>query len=147
MPPAFINEWLDYIRHLDADLTLLDSSLHHNFVNACNCGRQFDLRHLGSLSLLEKRPELAITIVGNQSRPDPATLTTEMGRHVAGTVLIDRLGWYPCEDRPWGTPYPKKLGWTCGYPTSQCGAKHFSLYCHSLVNKKDMPGLVFAGRL
>jgi alpha-amylase len=139
MSPGFINEWLDCMRQLDADLfavgeywapedldivlkfldatqgriSLFDASLHHNFVNASNCGKEFDLRQLGSQSLLEKRPELAVTIVGNHDTQPLQALEAPVQnwfKPLAYAFILLREAGYPCVFYPdlYGAHYVDK---------------------------------------
>lgn len=85
------NEWLDHVRtqtaeplftvaehwsydiselHRWADVTggrayLFDAPLHLNFFNASNAGGGYDMRNLKSGTLMDERPELAVTLVEN----------------------------------------------------------------------------------
>ncbi|RYY55567.1 MAG: alpha-amylase, partial [Chitinophagaceae bacterium] len=91
MSPKFFNEWLDHMRSIKGDLfavgeywapgelplllkyidvtgnrmSLFDSSLHHNFHHASTVGKDYDLTRILDESLVQARPDLAVTVVDN----------------------------------------------------------------------------------
>lgn len=124
--PGFYNEWLDHIRtaagknlftvgeywapgnlplllkYIDATegrMSLFDASLHHNFVEASNAGNNYDLTHIFKDSLVEIKPELSVTVVGNHDTQPLQALEApveEWFKPLAYALILLREKGYPC---------------------------------------------------
>jgi alpha-amylase len=139
MSPGFITEWLDHMRTLNKDLfavgeywapedlpivlkyieatgeriALFDASLHFNFLMASKQGREYDLRHLLTNCLLEVKPALAVTIVGNHDTQPLETLEAPIEnwfKPLAYAIILLRDKGYPCVFYPdlYGASYTGK---------------------------------------
>jgi alpha-amylase len=125
MSPAFLNEWLDYLRTLrpglfavgeywapeDLDIVLqfigatgerialFDASLHHNFFMASHGGKDYDLREILKNCLLERKPHLAVTLADNHDTQPLQTLEAPVEMwfkpHAYALMLLREAG-YPC---------------------------------------------------
>jgi alpha-amylase len=123
--PQFYNEWLDYLREIKPDLfavgeywapgelplllkyleatndrmSLFDASLHHNFFEASKSGNSYDLRKILDNSLVQVRPELAVTVIDNHDTQPlqslEAPVETWFKAHAYALILL-REGGYPC---------------------------------------------------
>ena len=139
--PAFMNEILDYARSLKPDLfavgeywapgdlslllkylettgdrmSLFDASLHHNFFEASNRGKDYDLRTIFDGSLLMVRPELTVTVVDNHDTQPLQSLEAPVEAwfkpHAYSMILLRAQG-YPCVFYPdlFGAHYRDKGG-------------------------------------
>lgn len=145
--PSFFNEWLDYIRNeispdlfvmgeywLSDDLTVLhkyidntegrmnlfDAPLHHNFSQASIGKGNYDLRNILNETLVNTRPQLAVTFADNhdtqplQSLEEP---TEQWFKPHAYALILLRESGYPCLFYPdlYGARYSgkNKNGETC----------------------------------
>lgn len=126
MPAEFFNEWLDYLRtelkaelftvgeywspydlqsmldYIDATggrMSLFDACLQASFSKASKDGEQFDLTKILSGSLVEARPEFAVTLVENHDTQPLQSLeqTVEpwFRAHAYAIILLREAG-YPC---------------------------------------------------
>lgn len=126
MPAEFYNEWLDFLRaetgqelftvgeywspyELEAMLnyieatggrmSLFDACLQANFSRASKAGNEFDLSTILHGSLVETRPELAVTLVENHDTQPLQSLeqTVEpwFRAHAYALILLREAG-YPC---------------------------------------------------
>ncbi|WP_276089197.1 alpha-amylase [Pedobacter sp. JY14-1] len=126
MPAGFYNEWLDFLRaelnqelytvgeywspgnlqglldYIDATggrISLFDACLQGNFSRASKEGEQFDLSTILQGSLVEARPELAVTLVENHDTQPLQSLeqTVEpwFRAHAYAIILLREAG-YPC---------------------------------------------------
>lgn len=126
MPHAFFNEWLDYLRaelgaelftvgeywspydlqsmlnYIDATegrMSLFDACLQANFSKASKAGESFDLTTILNGSLVQVRPELAVTLVENHDTQPLQSLeqTVEpwFRAHAYAIILLREAG-YPC---------------------------------------------------
>lgn len=126
MPPAFYNEWLDYLRsELQAELfsvgeywspydlqslldyieitggrmSLFDACLQANFSRASKEGESFDLTTILEGTLVQARPDLAVTLVENHDTQPLQSLeqTVEpwFRAHAYAVILLREAG-YPC---------------------------------------------------
>ena len=125
MSPAFINEWLDYMRSLKSDLfavgeywapedlpimqdfltatesrlSLFDAGLHHNFFIASNAGKAYDLREILKNCLVDVQPTLAVTLVDNHDTQPLQTLEAPVKigfKPLAYALILLRQAGYPC---------------------------------------------------
>ena len=139
MSPYFFNEWLDYMRSLKPDLfavgeywapgelalmmkyiettegrmTLFDSCLHHNFHHASKSGKDYDLASILNETLVQVRPELAVTVVDNHDTQPLQALEAPVEnwfKPLAYAIILLREGGYPCVFYPdlYGAHYVDK---------------------------------------
>ncbi len=124
--PQFFNEWLDFIRseinkdlfavgeywapgnlplllkYIDATdgrMSLFDASLHHNFFDASNKGKDYDLRTILDNSLLSVKPDLAVTVVDNHDTQPLQSLEAPIEhwfKSLAYALILLRAEGYPC---------------------------------------------------
>lgn len=126
MPAEFYNEWLDYLRketgkelftvgeywspydlqsmlnYIDATggrMSLFDACLQANFSRASKQGNDFDLSSILTGSLVEVRPDMAVTLVENHDTQPLQSLeqTVEpwFRAHAYAIILLREAG-YPC---------------------------------------------------
>ncbi len=123
--PKFFNEWLDHMRSIKPDLfavgeywapgelplmmkyieatggrmSLFDASLHHNFFAASKAGNTYDLSTILHNSLVNERPDLAVTVVDNHDTQPlqslEAPVETWFKPHAYAIMLLREQG-YPC---------------------------------------------------
>ncbi|WP_242696175.1 alpha-amylase [Longitalea luteola] len=125
MTPGFIAEWIDYMRTLKPDLfavgeywapedlsimlqfmeatgarlSLFDAPLQRNFYLAGNQGKEYDLRQVLTNCILEKKPELAVTIVSNHDTQPLELLEAPVQtwfKPLAYALILLREQGYPC---------------------------------------------------
>jgi len=124
--PAFLNEWLDHMRsatgknffavgeywapgnlplllkYIDATqgrMSLFDASLHHNFVNASNGGKDYDLTGIFKDTLTAEKPLLSVTVVGNHDTQPLQALEAPVEqwfKPLAHALILLRENGYPC---------------------------------------------------
>lgn len=124
--PAFENEWLDHMRnvtgknifavgeywapgnlplllkYIDATqgrMSLFDASLHRNFVQASNEGKDYDLTTIFNDTLVNEKPELSVTVVGNHDTQPLQALEApveEWFKPLAYALILLREKGYPC---------------------------------------------------
>jgi alpha-amylase len=123
--PRFYNEWLDYqrrhkpdlvaigeywapgdlhllLRYIDATegrMSLFDAALHHNFHNASQQGNEYDMRTIFDNSLVQVKPELAVTVVDNHDTQPLQALEAPVEawfKPIAYALILLREGGYPC---------------------------------------------------
>lgn len=123
--PKFYNEWLDYQRQTKPDLvaigeywapgdlhlliryieategrmSLFDAALHHNFHHASQQGKDFDLSTILDNSLVQAKPELAVTVVDNHDTQPLQALEAPVEawfKPLAYAIILLREGGYPC---------------------------------------------------
>lgn len=139
MAPQFIVEWLDHAKSLKPDLfavgeywapgdlalllkyldvigdrmSLFDASLHHNFHNASESGKDFDLRQIFDNSLVKVKPDKAVTVVDNHDTQPLQALEAPIQQwfkpHAYALILLRSEG-YPCVFYPdvYGARYTGK---------------------------------------
>lgn len=125
MSPAFIIEWLDHMRTLKPGLfavgehwapedlpimlkfleatqgriSLFDAPLQHNFFEASNKGKDYDLTAIFHNTLLEANPQLAATLVGNHDTQPLQALESVVQtwfKPLAYALILLRQSGYPC---------------------------------------------------
>jgi alpha-amylase len=138
--PDFFIEWLDYIRRdinpnlfalgeywLSDDLpvllkyieatgermSLFDAPLHHNFSEASVLKESYDLRKIFNDTLIQSKPELAVTFVDNHDTQPLQSLeeyTEQWFKPHAYALILLREQGYPCVFYPdlYGTCYSGK---------------------------------------
>jgi len=124
--PSFFNEWLDYIRkeikpdlfvvgeywapgnlplllkYIEATegrMTLFDAALHNNLFTASNAGNNFDMRTIFNNSLVEVKPDLAVTVVDNHDTQPLQALEAPVDpwfKGIAYALILLRESGYPC---------------------------------------------------
>jgi alpha-amylase len=137
--PDFFNEWLDYLREIKPDLfavgeywapgdlpsllkyleatndrmSLFDASLHHNLFEASKSGNSYDLRKILDNTLVQVRPELAVTVIDNHDTQPLQSLEAPVEtwfKPLAYALILLREGGYPCVFFPdlYGAHYTDK---------------------------------------
>lgn len=137
--PGFYNDWLDTMRGVKQDLFavgeywapgelplllkyidatqgrmhLFDAPLHHNFHQASNAGKDFDLSKILDNSLVQVKPELAVTVVDNHDTQPLQALQAPVEawfKPLAYALTLLREGGYPCIFYPdlYGAHYTDK---------------------------------------
>ena len=126
MDPQFFNEWLDHLRgkynrefytvgeywapydlpamlaYIDSTqgrIALFDAPLQANFFRASKEGSQFDLRTILDNTLVQARPELAVTLVENHDTQPLQSLEQTVEhwfRPLAYSLILLREAGYPC---------------------------------------------------
>lgn len=125
MPTWFNNEWLDHLRtikpnlfvvgeywapgdlplllkYIDAThgrMSLFDAPLHQNFHTASLAGKDYNLSTILDNSLVQVKPELAVTIVDNQDTQPLQALEAPVEawfKPLAHALILLRQGGYPC---------------------------------------------------
>lgn len=125
MAPGFVVEWLDHMRKLKSDLfavgeywapedlpimlefirateeriSLFDAPLHRNLFMAGNGGKDYDLTNILKNSILESKPQLATTLVGNHDTQPLQMLEAPVQqwfKPLAYALILLREAGYPC---------------------------------------------------
>ncbi len=124
--PSFFNEWIDflqkdrekklffvgeywnihsvigikkYIEATEGRMQLFDAPLVHNFHEASNVGKDFDMRNILNNTLVQEFPTLAITIVGNHDAQPLQALESPVQdwfKPLAYALILLREGGIPC---------------------------------------------------
>ncbi len=140
IPTFFFNEWIDYMRSLKEEfmpmigefwnihdihillryievtkgrMQLFDAPLHHNFYCASKAGRDFDMRNIFNNTLVQQRPDLAVTIVGNHDTQPLQSLESPIEqwfKPLALALVLLRQDGVPCVFYPalYGAEYTDK---------------------------------------
>lgn len=90
---------LEYLDNVHNSMSLFDVGLHFNFFNAANAGGNFDMAHLLDNSLVQARPENAVTFVDNHdTQPGQAleSFVPAWFKPLAYAVILLREGGVPC---------------------------------------------------
>ncbi|MBA4167343.1 MAG: alpha-amylase, partial [Chitinophagaceae bacterium] len=137
--PQFYVEWLDYMRSLKPDLfavgeywapgdlplmlkyieatggrmSLFDAALHHNFYQASQSGKDYDMSTILNNSLLQDNPALAVTVVDNHDTQPLQSLEAPVEawfKPLAYAIILLRDQGYPCLFYPdlYGAHYTDK---------------------------------------
>jgi len=137
--PSFYNEWLDHMRSKKPDLfavgeywapgdlplllkyieatqgkmSLFDASLQLNFHTASKSGKDYDMRTIFKDSLVEVKPELAVTVVDNHDTQPLQALEAPVEKWfkpLAYALILLREGGHPCVFYPdlYGAHYVDK---------------------------------------
>ncbi|MDR3711896.1 MAG: alpha-amylase [Puia sp.] len=125
IPPGFVSEWVDHMKSIKPDLfvvseywapgrldlllrtidvtggktSLFDSSLHHNFFEASNKGKDYDLSAILSNSLVQANPSVAVTVIDNHDTQPLESLEAPVEawfKPLAYALILLREGGYPC---------------------------------------------------
>ncbi len=88
-----------FIKQTEETLMLFDVNLHYNFSNASTKGSHYDLRRIFDNTLVQEKPDLAVTFVSNHdSQPlqDLASVVEPWFTPLAYALILLRKGGYPC---------------------------------------------------
>ncbi|MEO5594117.1 MAG: alpha-amylase [Chitinophagaceae bacterium] len=104
---------LKYIEATGGQMSLFDAPLHHNFHNASNAGKDYDLRTIFDNSLVSSNPALAVTVVDNHDTQPLQALEAPVEKWfkpLAYALILLREGGYPCLFYPdlYGAHYTDK---------------------------------------
>lgn len=161
--PSFFIEWIDYIKkeindqlfvlgeywlsddlpvlikYLEAvqdRMSLFDAPLHHNLSQASVLQEAFDLRKIFDETLINVRPELAVTFVDNHDTQPLQSLeeyTEQWFKPHAYALILLREQGYPC------VFYPDLFG------TNYCGKNKQGKHCDVKIPPlKELPALLKA---
>jgi alpha-amylase len=139
MSPRFYNEWLDCMREIKPDLfavgeywapgnlslllkyievtngrmSLFDAPLHHNFHQASKQGKDYNLASIFQNSLVNVRPDLAVTVIDNHDTQPLQSLEAPVEswfKPLGYALILLRDQGYPCVFYPdiYGTHYTDK---------------------------------------
>ncbi len=108
--PGFLPLLLKYIEATQGNMSLFDSSLHHNFHNASNAGKDYDMRKIFDETLVRINPALAVTVVDNHDTQPLQALEAPVEhwfKPIAYALILLRQEGYPCIFLPdlYGTSY------------------------------------------
>lgn len=97
--PGQLHLLLRYLDAVEDNMSLFDSSLHHNLHSASQSGNAFDLRTLLDESLMKARPDKAVTVVDNHDTQPLQALEAPVEHwfkpHAYALILLREEG-YPC---------------------------------------------------
>lgn len=88
----------NYLNKVSGNMSLFDVPLHNNFFNASNSGGGYDMRNLGSSTLVGTDPTHAVTFVDNHdTQPGQAlqSFVQTWFKPLAYTYVLTREGGYP----------------------------------------------------
>ncbi len=111
--PGQLSLLLRYLEATEDNMSLFDSSLHHNLHNASQSGNTFDLRIILDESLMKARPDKAVTVVDNHDTQPLQALEAPVEHwfkpHAYALILLREEG-YPCIFYPdlYGATYTDK---------------------------------------
>ena len=124
-------------------LTLFDVPLHYSFLRAAQNGQNFDMRSLFTDTLVEARPECAVTFIDNHDTEPGQALESyipEWFKPIAYSMILLRESGIPCvfygdyygvesanEDRLLRRPFHRRLykEWRRGAPRFRaCRSRH-----------------------
>jgi alpha-amylase len=94
-----LNPLLNYIEVTEGRMSLFDVPLHHNFHEASNAGKDYDLTTIFNNTLVATRPELAVTLVDNHDTQPLQALEAPVEawfKPIAYALILLRAQGYPC---------------------------------------------------
>lgn len=94
-----LNELLEYLRECNESMSLFDVPLHFNFHRACHSNGFFDMRTLLDGTLVQARPDKAVTFVENhdtQAGQALQSVVEDWFLPLAYAVILLRQQGYPC---------------------------------------------------
>lgn len=101
--PGLVELLLKYIDATEGCMSLFDSSLQHNFHIASNQGGDYDLRKIFDETLVQARPDLAVTLVDNHDTQPLQQLEAPVEhwfKPIAYALILLRKDGYPCIFEP-----------------------------------------------
>lgn len=111
--PGFLNSLTKYIEATEGNMSLFDSSLHHNFHNASKLGNTYDMRNIFEQTLTKIMPLKSVTVVENHDTQPLQSLEAPVEhwfKPIAYALILLRQEGYPCIFYPdlYGTSYKDK---------------------------------------
>lgn len=108
-----INSILECIETTRAKMCFFDAPLHNNFYQASIKGNQFDMRCIFNNTLVQQRPDLAVTLVDNHDTQPLQALESPIEiwfQPLAYSMILLRKDGLPCVFHPalYGTTYVDK---------------------------------------
>lgn len=97
--PGNLDLLLRYIEATGGNMSLFDSSLHHNLHNASKTGKDFNLTTIFDDTLLRAMPEKAVTVVSNHDTQPLQALEAPVDpwfKPIAYALILLRDEGYPC---------------------------------------------------
>ena len=97
--PNDLESMLNYIDNTGGRMSLFDAPLQENFHIASSIGKDFDLRTIFDNTLLQTRPELAVTLVENHDTQPLQALESPVAtwfKPLAYALILLREAGYPC---------------------------------------------------
>lgn len=97
--PGIVSLMLEYIEATEGCMSLFDASLQHNFHIASKEGGNYDLRKIFDETLVQARPELAVTVVANHDTQPLQQLEAPVEpwfKPLAYALILLRESGYPC---------------------------------------------------
>jgi alpha-amylase len=97
--PGQLNLLVKYIEATNGNMSLFDSSLHHNFHTASNMGNDYDLRTIFHDTLVNIMPEKAVTVISNHDTQPLQALEAPVEqwfKPIAYALILLRDEGYPC---------------------------------------------------
>ena len=97
--PGHLNLLLKYIEATGGNMSLFDSSLHHNLHHASNSANNYDLRTIFNDTLVKTMPEKAVTVVSNHDTQPLQALEAHVEqwfKPIAYALILLRDEGYPC---------------------------------------------------
>lgn len=94
-----LNPLLSYIDVTEGRMSLFDVPLHHNFHEASNAGKDYDLTTIFNNTLVAIKPELAVTLVDNHDTQPLQALEAPVEawfKPIAYALILLRAQGYPC---------------------------------------------------
>lgn len=111
--PGNLDLLLRYIDATEGNMSLFDSSLHHNLHNASRAGNNYDLTTIFNDTLVKVMPLKAVTVVDNHDTQPLQALEAPVEhwfKPIAYALILLRQEGYPCVFYPdlYGTSYTDK---------------------------------------
>jgi alpha-amylase len=111
--PGYLHLLLRYIQATEGNMSLFDSSLHHNLYNASKSGNNYDLRNILNDTLVSAMPDKAVTVVENHDTQPLQALEAPIEpwfKPLAYALILLRKDGYPCVFYPdlYGSIYKDK---------------------------------------
>ena len=97
--PGKVNDMLQYIDATEGRMSLFDACLQANFSTASKQGADYNLSTIFEETLVQARPELAVTLVENHDTQPLQSLEQTVDfwfRHLAYALILLRSTGYPC---------------------------------------------------
>jgi len=111
--PGYLHLLLRYIEATEGNMSLFDSSLHHNLHNASKLGKDYDMRNIFQETLVGVMPDKAVTVVDNHDTQPLQALEAPIEpwfKPLAYALILLRKDGYPCIFYPdlYGSIYKDK---------------------------------------